>query len=73
MATDNEMIDLLLKNAEREIDIVVKRIVDEKNWGKLLDGMPIFTIREIEIHRQNSGKIPGVSIIKTLERGRKFK
>ena len=73
MATDNEMIHLLLKNAEREIDIVVKRIVDEKNWGKLLDGMPIFTIREIEIHRQNSGKIPGVSIIKTLERGRKFK
>ena len=35
--------------------------------------MPIFTIREIEIHRQNSGKMPGVSIIKTLERGRKFK
>ena len=25
MATDNEMIDLLLKNAESEIDIVVKK------------------------------------------------
>ena len=73
LATDNEMIDLLLKIAESEIDIVVKRTVDEKNWGKSLDGMPIFTIREIEIHRQNSGKMPGVSIIKTLERGRKFK
>ena len=73
MVTDNEMIDLFLKNVESEIDIVAKRTVGEKNWGKLLDGMPIFTIREIEIHRQNSGKMPGVSIIKTLERGRKFK
>ena len=50
MVTDNEMIDLFLKNVESEIDIVAKRTVGEKNWGKLLDGMPIFTIREIEIH-----------------------
>ena len=69
MSTDNEMIDLQLKNSDSEIDIVVKKTVDEKNWGKSLDRVPIFTIREIEIHRQNSGKMPGVSIIKTLERG----
>ena len=47
MSTDNEMIDLQLKNSDSEIDIVVKKTVDEKNWGKSLDGMPIFTIREI--------------------------
>ena len=35
--------------------------------------MPFFTIREIEIHRQNSGKMPGVFVIKTLERGQKLK
>ena len=51
MATDNKLIDLLLKNAESEKDVVVTRTVDEKNWGKLLEGMPIFTNREIEIHR----------------------
>ena len=73
MATDNEMTDLLLKHPESEIDIVVKKTVDEKNWGKSLDRVPIFTIREIEIHRQNSGKMPGVSIIKTWEMGQKFK
>ena len=73
MATDNVIIGLLLKNAESEIDIVVKRTVDEKNWGKSPDDMPFFSIREIEIHRQNNGKMPGFSVIKTLERGHKLK
>ena len=32
-----------------------------------------FTIKETEIHRKSSGKIPGLSIkVKTLDRGRKF-
>ena len=34
--------------------------------------MPVFTIKEIEDHRKSSGK-NGQSIIKTRDRGRKFK
>ena len=33
--------------------------------------MPLFSIKEIEIHRKSIGK--GSAIIKTLDRGRKFK
>ena len=44
----------------------------EIEWSKSLKDMPAFTIKEIELHRQNSGKSEA-SIIKTLERGRKFK
>ena len=35
--------------------------------------MPLFTIKEIEMHRQESGKDHGGPILKTLDRGRKFK
>ena len=35
--------------------------------------MPLFTIKEIELHGKNSGKIPGLAIVKTLDRGKKFK
>ena len=35
--------------------------------------MPLFTIKEIELHRKSSGKIPGLAIVKTLDRGKKFK
>ena len=37
-------------------------------WRKSLEGLPIFTIKEVEEHRQKSG-----GIMKTLDRGRKFK
>ena len=35
--------------------------------------MPLFTIKEIELHGKNSGKIPGLAIVKTLDCGKKFK
>ena len=35
--------------------------------------MPLFTIKEIELHRKSSGKMPGLAIVKTLDRGKKFK
>ena len=36
--------------------------------------MSFFTIKEIEIHRESSRKVLGLSIIvKTLDRGRRFK
>ena len=42
-------------------------------WGKSLSEMPTFTIKEIESHRKESGKRHGRPIIKTLDRGKKFK
>ena len=42
-----------------------------REWGKCLMEMPLFSIREIEQHRQASGK--GNAIGETLDRGRKFK
>ena len=46
---------------------------EEIEWSKTLVGMPTFTIKGIEKHRQLSGKIQGLPITKTLVRGRKFK
>ena len=43
------------------------------SWGKSLEMLPQFTIKEIERRRQLSGKTPESAIVKTLERGRKFK
>ena len=48
-------------------------IAEEITWGKSLVEMPVVTIKEIEAHRVNSGKSTCGAIIKTLERGRKFK
>ena len=45
----------------------------EIEWCKALVGMPKFTIKEIEKHRQSSGNIQGLLITKTLVIGRKFK
>ena len=41
-------------------------------WGKSLEGMPVFTVREIENHKKESGK-NGATIEKTSERGLQFK
>ena len=41
-------------------------------WGKSLKEMPLFTIKEIQNYRKLSGKSKGLSIKKTLLRGRKF-
>ena len=35
--------------------------------------MALFTIKDIELHRKSSGKIPGLTIVKTLDRDKKFK
>jgi len=44
-----------------------------KDWGKSITSLPIFGLKEIEIHRKKSGKTPETAIIKTLNRGRRFK
>ena len=46
---------------------------EEIEWSKSLVGISNFTVKEIEKHRQSSGKIHGLPIIKTLVRRRKFK
>ena len=40
----------------------------DTSWGKSLEMLPQFTIKEIEQHRQLSGKTES-AIIKTLDRG----
>ena len=61
----------VLESIENEIEVILERQT-EIEWSKSLNDMPAFTIKEIELHRQNSGKSEA-SIIKTLDRGRKFK
>ena len=45
----------------------------ETSWGISLEMLPQFTIKEIEQHRQLSGKTAESAIIKILYRGLKFK
>ena len=46
---------------------------NEDSWGKSLDNLPPFTIKEIKQHRLNSGKTPESAITKTLDKGTKSK
>ena len=62
---------ILLNNLEKRIDIVLEN-EDSTGWVKDLVNMPVFTIKEIEEHRIMIGK-KGKAIIKTIDRGRKFK
>ena len=48
-------------------------ISNKDSCWKSLDNLPPFTIKEIKQHRLNSGKTPESAIIKTLDKGRKFK
>ena len=65
MATEVSEIEILecfLKNIEENIPINF----DERKieWGKSLEGMPVFTVREIEDHKKESRE-NGVTIEKT--------
>ena len=59
------------QNSE-EISAESQQNSEEIEWSTTLVGMPTFTMKEIEKHRQLSGKIQGLRITKTLVRGRKF-
>ena len=43
------------------------------DWGKSLEFLPTFTIKEIEKHRDASGKQKDQSVMKTMIRRRKLK
>ena len=70
---NSAVIDLLLQDINHNIEVTVEKVSEtsKKSWGKSLTNMPTFTIQEIELHRQKSGK-QHVSITKTFDRGRKF-
>ena len=61
-----------MNNTEKRIDIYVE-VSDKFEWGKSLKNMPLFTIKEIELHRKSSAKIPGLAIVRTLDCRKKFK
>ena len=64
------MSSFLLKSIEESIPInFVKRKIA---WGKSLEGMLVFTVREIEDHKKEKGK-NGATIENTSERGLQFK
>ena len=46
---------------------------NKDSWGKSLANLRLFTIKEIRRHRLSKGKTPENAIIKTLDKGRKFK
>ena len=70
--TGISILECLMNNIEKRIDIYVEES-DKFEWGKSLKNMPLFTIKEIELHKKSSGKITDLTIVKTLDRGKKFK
>ena len=56
-----------------KLDLKNSRFISNEDfWGKWLNNLPPFTIKEIEQVRLDSGKIPESTILKTLDKGRKF-
>ena len=49
--SDEVLADLLIQDVENPIEINVEDAT-EISWGKSLRHMPLFTIKEIEMHRQ---------------------
>ena len=71
---NSDLTNFFVQNIDDEIEIVVEKKVNqcEKDWGKCLREMPVFTIREIENHRIKSGKNSS-AIMKTTDCGKRFK
>ena len=66
------ILECLMNNIEKRSDIYVEES-DKLEWGKPLKNMPLFPMKEIELHRKSSGRIPGLAIVKILDGGKKFK
>lgn len=69
-AGNSSVISIPSENNEETV-VASSKNGEETSWGKSLKEMPLFSIKEIEIHRQSSGKRNAIN--KTLDRGRKFK
>ena len=68
--SENEILQCFLKSIEESIPINFDEVKIE--WGNYVEGMPVFTVREIEDHKKESGK-NGATIEKTSERSLQFK
>ena len=64
--TGVSILECLMNNIEKRIDIYVKE-KDKFEWGKSLKNMPLFTIKEIELHKKSSGKITDLAIVKNIK------
>ena len=53
--TGVNILEYLMNNIEKRIDFYVEES-DKFELGKLLKNVPLFTIKEIELHRKSSGK-----------------
>ena len=60
------------EKVDENIEIIIENKGEKLNWEKDLTNLPLFTIKEIEKHRQKSGK-SNQAIIKTRDREIKFK
>ena len=65
-----DILEMATANTRSDMNAAVNM---ETSWGKSVEMLPLFTIKEIEQHRQLSGKTPESAVIKTLDRGQKFK
>ena len=50
----SDITSILLKDIDAELDIYLEHTSNEQKWGKDLTYLPLFTIKEIEKHRENS-------------------
>ena len=57
MGTENQILQCLFKNIEESVPINV----DEQKieWATSLEGMTVFTFKEVEDHKKESGKNGG--------------
>ena len=74
VSEEQEIEKLLLVDINKPIEMCVENSPTKlPSWGNFLSYLPPFPIKEIEERRLKSGKTPESAIIKTLDRGRKFK
>ena len=64
--------ELLLQNINEPLPVEI-HLEKPMTWGKSLSTLPIFTMREIDLHVKKCGKLKGKSISKSSVRGRVFK
>ena len=71
---NSDLTNFYVQNIDDEIEIVVEKKINqrEKEWGKCLKEMPLFTIREIENHRTKSRKSSS-AIVKTTDLEKRFR
>lgn len=67
-SASGDLTNILLQNIENPIQLLHESAENMiESWSKSLKDLPLFTIKEIDQHRLNSGKNPGTAIIKTLK------